>query len=197
MLQVSDCICDLTTAQVTFDNLVDLANEAFNALVASHQCPLWNAARAIIVDGKWSAQISVCNERSAFSIHAFASIASAFKTYMAQEGGGPPPLLPISLIGAPSFPCLLSCLLPLPVHVLLGNSTLRRCGNAWALQARSISYPKTLTPPSLPNPLVAVKPLLPCSSQLCLTLGPSQTNGLAAGAWTSILLLISGKCCFS
>ena len=50
--------------QVTFDSLVDLANEALHELVASHQCPLWSATRAILVDGKWSVQIPVCNERS-------------------------------------------------------------------------------------------------------------------------------------
>ena len=86
-----------------FDNLVGLANEAFNALAASHQYPLWNATRAIIVDRKWSVRISLCNERSAFSIHAFASMASAFKTYMAQDGGGPPPLLPIKFNWCPEF----------------------------------------------------------------------------------------------
>ena len=62
-------------------------------------------------------------DRGAFSVHAFASIASAFKTYMAQDGGGPPHLLPMKYNWCPEFSVspILS-VAPSPVHVLLGKA---------------------------------------------------------------------------
>ena len=46
-----------------FADLLVMCQKAFNLLVASHRCRLWDALKAIIVDGKWCVQTAICNER--------------------------------------------------------------------------------------------------------------------------------------
>ena len=46
-----------------FADLLVMGQKAFNLLVASHRCRLWDALKAIIVDGKWCVQTAICNER--------------------------------------------------------------------------------------------------------------------------------------
>ncbi|CAJ1421344.1 unnamed protein product [Effrenium voratum] len=46
-----------------FVSLLDSARKAFQDLAARHSCKLFDEVPVIVVDGKWSLQLSVCNER--------------------------------------------------------------------------------------------------------------------------------------
>ena len=46
-----------------FQGLVDFLRTAFHALTSAHDCPLFSTLRCCILDGKWSIQTPVCNER--------------------------------------------------------------------------------------------------------------------------------------
>ena len=47
-----------------FSSLRDSAKKAFEALAAQHQCSLLREVPAIIIDGKWCMQVSLCNDRA-------------------------------------------------------------------------------------------------------------------------------------
>ena len=46
-----------------FTALLVLVRQAFGGLAAQHDCHLFNAVPALILDGKWSVQTMLCNER--------------------------------------------------------------------------------------------------------------------------------------
>lgn len=46
-----------------FSPLLELVRTAFGRLAAEHNCRLFNSAPVVILDGKWSVQTMVCNER--------------------------------------------------------------------------------------------------------------------------------------
>jgi hypothetical protein len=46
-----------------FERLVPLLRRAFDHLAALHSCWLFDAVRAVIIDGKWCVQTLICNER--------------------------------------------------------------------------------------------------------------------------------------
>ena len=51
-----------------FAELLQLCKKAFRILAATHKCTLWTTVKAVIVDGKWCIQTSVCNERGSGAI---------------------------------------------------------------------------------------------------------------------------------
>lgn len=62
-----------------FKNLVQIVRQAFQSVVAKHECELFKRIPAVIVDGKWSVQMSLCNDRG--SAHTWSdNLATGFLT---------------------------------------------------------------------------------------------------------------------
>jgi hypothetical protein len=71
-----------------FAALVSKTNEAFDAIARAHDCALFKKVRAVIVDGKWCIQTSICNQRGAGATYSSALQSGYFKGCVRRPAPG-------------------------------------------------------------------------------------------------------------